>query len=454
MRFRNTLILLVILALGIWSVTYLNKRDVKKEESKKANEKLLNLSSGRIQELWLEPGDFHAIRDSVEWRIVSPIQTLGDKSALDAIANLFDWAKTERVVSSNPSEYGEFGLRPEYKRLIVRHSTQIDTFYVGDTNPTGSFVYAYKSGSGDVFLTTTSLKTNIDKSFFDLRDKSVLAFEQGQVREATVQHGAQQLAFIKEGTEWKITRPKSVKADAAKITDLLSKVSNQRVSSYEDENPADLKSYGLDAPALTFSVFLGENRAQKTLAIGKQSGGHFFARDLSRHSVFKVDTAFVHHLQISLADVRSKKILSFNAAEVSRLTVRQNDSTFVFVKDTTKTWTMVSPQPLAIKGWKISSLVSELELMNASSFVDDAPPALRAFGFDAPLLVCELYQDDRLIDQLFVGRQDGKGGLFVKNGADPGVYTVSKDLLDKIKINLQQLLEPPASAPDTAKTIQ
>ena len=452
MRFRNTLILLVILVLGIWSVTYLNKRDVKKEESKKANEKLLNLSSGPIQELWLEPGDFHAVRDSSEWRIVSPIQTLGDKSALDAIANLFDWAKTERVVSSDPSEHGEFGLRPETKRLIVRHSTQVDTFYVGDTNPTGSFVYAFKSGGQDVVLTTTSLKTNIEKSFFDLRDKSVLAFEQAQVREATLQRGAQQMMFAKEGAEWKISRPKTVKADAAKITDLLSKVSSQRVTSYVDENPAELKTYGLDAPALIFSVFLGENRAQKTLAIGRQSGDQFFARDLSRRSIFKVDTAFVHRLQVSLADVRSKKVLSFNASEVNRLTVRQNDSTFVFVKDTSNTWTMTAPQPLAIKGWKISSLVSELELMNAVSFVDDAPSALRPFGLDAPQVLCELYQDDRLIDQLLIGRRDGKDGLFVNSGGHSAVYTVSKDLLDKIRINLPQLLEP--AAPDAAGTVK
>lgn len=454
MRFRNTLILLVILALGIWSVTYLNKRDVKKEESKKANEKLLDLSSGPIQELWLEPGDFHAVRDSSEWRIVSPIQTLGDKSALDAIVNLFDWAKTERVVLTDPSEYGEFGLRPEYKRLIVRHSTRIDTFYVGDTNPTGSFVYAVKSGGRDVFLTTTSLKTNIDKSLFDLRDKSVLAFEQAQVREASLQRGAQQLTFAKEGAEWKITKPKALKADGSKITDLLSKVSSQRVSSYEDENPAELKSYGLDAPALTFSVFLGENRAQKTLAIGKQNGDKFFARDLSRRPVFKVDTAFVHRLQVSLADVRSKKVLSFSASEVTRLTMRQNDSTFVFVQDTSKTWTMISPQPLGIKGWKISSLISELELMNAVSFVDDAPSALRPFGLDAPQVLCELYQDDRLLDKLLIGRQDDKGGLFVKSGDHPAVYTVSKDLLDKIKINLQQLLEPPAAAPAAGGTVK
>jgi len=454
MRFRNTLILLVILALGIWSVTYLNKRDVKKEESKKANEKLLNLSSGQIQELWLEPGNFHAVRDSVEWRIVSPIQTLGDKSALDAIANLFDWAKTERIVSSDPSEYGEFGLQPEHKRLIVRHSSQIDTFYVGETNPTGSFVYAHKSGSDDVFLTTTSLKTNIEKSLFDLRDKSVLAFEQAQVREATLQHGAEHLAFVKEGAEWKITRPKALRADAAKITDLLSKVSSQRVSSYEEENPTELKSYGLDAPALTFTVFLGENRAQKTLTIGKQSGDQFFARDLSRRSVFKVDTAFVHRLQVSLADVRSKKILHFNASDVTRLTVRQNDSTFVFVKDTTKTWTMVSPQPLGIKGWKISSLVSELELMNAVAFVDDSPTALRPFGLDSPQMAFELYQDDRLLDQFFMGRRDSKDGWFVKSGADPAVYSVTKDLRDKIKIDLKQLLETPAAEPDTAATVK
>jgi len=451
MRFRNTLILAVLLALGVWSVVYLNKRDVQKEETKKSSEKIIAVPTSQIKEIWLQPGDIHAVRDSAEWRIVAPISSPGDKSTLDAIVNMFDWAKMERIISSDPAEYAEFGLQPSRAELILRHTEGVDTLFVGDTNPTGSFVFARKAGSKEVFLTTTSLESNTKKSLFDLRDKSVLSFDRGEVRELVLSNDREQMMFAKEGNGWKMTRPLQWMADEDKVNDILSKVSNQKVVSFEEENPTEMGAFGLNTPSMMLTVLLGENRAQKTLWIGKQVQGHYYGKDLSRSPVFKVDTSFVRGLRVSSKEMRSKKIARFNTFDINKVIVHQNDSTFVFQKDTTNTWGMITPPDKKIKTWKITNLVSELESLKAESFAADAPSSLEPYGLNRPHWICELYQDTQLIKKILLGKQKDEELIFIKTEDIPTVYTVKNEVRDKLKLNFSELIET-AVEPTTNST--
>ncbi len=449
MKFRNTLILAVVLALGIWSVVYLNKRDAKNEETKKSDEKILKVAPAQIKELIIEPAGIHALRDSNEWKLESPVQTLGDKSNLDAIANLFDWAKKERVVSSNPAEYGDFGLKPARTILILKHDQGQDSIYVGDNSPTGSYVFARQSGSADVFLTTTSLESNTSKSFFDFRDKNALTFDRSAVREVAIQTAKAQLSVSKEGSQWQISKPILWRADETKVSDLLGKVSGARASSFVDENPVNLAGYGLDKPLYTITVLLGDNLAKKSLFIGNADGADYYAKDDSRKPVFKVDSAFVHGLKFKLDDYRSKKIIEFSVSEVNRVVVKQNDSTFVFEKDTTNTWAMLKPAGKKIKTWKISSLVSDIELLQAELFVAEQAGDLAPYGLSRPVVQVELFQKDRSIGAVLLGKNKDSETMYLKRSDTATVFAVKKETLDKVKINLADLLETTTMAVDS-----
>lgn len=452
MKFRNTLILAAVLALGIWGVVYLNKQDAKKEETKKSDEKILTVAPAQIKEMIIEPSGIHARRDSSEWKLESPVQTLGDKSNLDAIANLFDWAKKERVVSSNPAEYGDFGLRPARTTLILKHDKGQDSIYIGDNSPTGGFVFARKSGSADVFLTTTSLESNTSKSLFDLRDKSALAFDRTAAREMSIQSAKAQLLVSKEGSQWRISKPIPWRADETKVSDLLSKISNARASSFVDENPVNLAGYGLDKPLYTITVLLGDNLAKKSLFIGKADGADYYAKDDSRKPVFKVDSAFVHGFKFKPDDYRSKKIIEFSVSEINKVVVKQNDSTFVFEKDTTNTWAMRQPGGQKIKTWKVSTLVSDIELLQAESFAAEQAGDLAPYGLSRPVVQVELFQTDRSVGGILLGKNKDGETMYLKRSDTPTVFVVKKETLDKVKINFADLLETTSVAADSTAT--
>ena len=105
MNFKTTGILALVLAIGIVAVILLDKKDERQEEAEQIESKLLNIEKEDVAEIILQPSGIHCVKDSNEWKIVEPVRTDGDKSAIDAIANMFSHAEIERTIASDPAEY-------------------------------------------------------------------------------------------------------------------------------------------------------------------------------------------------------------------------------------------------------------------------------------------------------------------------------------------------------------
>ncbi|RPI00891.1 MAG: DUF4340 domain-containing protein, partial [Calditrichaeota bacterium] len=360
MNFKITGILALFLTLGIVAVIFLNKQEKQKEETKKTEEKLLNIEKEQVTDIYLQPSAIHCQKDSaVGWKILSPIQTDGDKSAIDGLLGMFSYAKIERTVSSDPAEYNTYGLHDAAARMVLTHQKGTDTLYVGDSSPTGSFVFARKSGSPDVFLTSTTLQSNVRKTLFDLRNKSVLGFETAQVRSLHLQNQHGEFELVKNGADWSLEKPTNQAADKTKVDKVINRLNSEKAKEYVDENPTDLKPYGLDRPAIRIDLALGENMARKTLFIGKAKESQFYARDDARTPVFLVDSAFVNLLNPTLFDLRNKKLTDANASDITRFELEFSGETIVCNKDTSGVWSIEKPEPRKAKSWKMSSITRE-----------------------------------------------------------------------------------------------
>ena len=109
MRFKTTLILLIVFAVLLAVVLFINKEQTKKEEIEKEAKRLLNLKKADITEVFLPHQNIHAIKEGDQWKILSPIETDGDKSAIEGMFGMFSWAKIERTMSEDTSEFSNFG---------------------------------------------------------------------------------------------------------------------------------------------------------------------------------------------------------------------------------------------------------------------------------------------------------------------------------------------------------
>jgi len=446
MKFRTTLILAALLALGIFGVVMLQKKDTRKEEAKKSEGKLLDYSGNKIIELFIEPSGIHARRDSSGWKILQPVATDGDKNSLDAITNLFEWAKIERVVSSDGASLADFGLEPPAARLIVVSAAGRDTLMVGEKSQVGSFVYARKNHSSEIFLTTTSLQTNLEKSLFDFRDKSVLAFDRNQANEIEIvnEHGT--FMLIRNGAYWEITRPVALRADASKINTLLDRTSYQQASEFVAEEAIHPAQFGLDRPRYQMILTLGANKAQKTLLVGKMDKGKYFGRDQSKRPVFTLDSAYVNLLNVTVASLRNKKLSDFNSGDADRVEIRVGDSLYVCTKDTANEWLLTAPVERRTKSWKVSGILSDLSSLLAENFAADNPGSLAPFGLVKPRVQVKVMSKGQVLQEALFGNEKDKKTVYYKSGSDKVVAVIKKESFDKVNIHLNDIAEAATTA--------
>ncbi|MBN1997730.1 DUF4340 domain-containing protein [candidate division KSB1 bacterium] len=446
MNFKRNLVLALIFVVGVAAVYFLQKQDKKKEEAKEADEKLLVLEKDDVSELFLQPSGIHAVKDSTEWKILQPVVTDGEKSSIDALVNMFDWAKIDRIISSDPAQYADFGLQPERGRMVVVRETRSDTIWLGDKNPTGSFVFGRRSGSPDVFTCTSSLESNIQKTLFDLRNKDVLSFDKNQVKSLKLSVGKQVFDLEKQAGKWQLLSPKQTEADESKVNTILDRLNSENAREFVDEDPSDLGKYGLNNPTVQVELIQGENRLQKSLLVGAEDGDKYYAMDKSRKPVFKVDSSFVGVLETTLFDLRNKKLADFIGSDIDHIELAYSGNTFMFEKDTSGTWLVIQPEPREAKSWKMSSLTAALANMRVKEFVSDTPSSLGKYGLETPEVVGKFTQDGLPLMELHLGKTVDDLVYAKIAGQDP-VYKVDKDILDKLTPELDDIAEP---APETA----
>ncbi|MBN2354476.1 DUF4340 domain-containing protein, partial [candidate division KSB1 bacterium] len=311
----------------------------------------------------------------------------------------------------------------------------------------GSNVYARIAGSPDVFMTTTSLNSNVEKSLFDFRDKKILPFEKNQVNGVEIRNRKGRFVLDKEGAYWDIVSPVNMRADASKINTILDRTSYQSAKSFIEEDPRNLKEYGLQNPSMELTLILGENRAKKTLLIGDLEYGTYYGRDEAKSPVFTIDTSYVSLLNVSIADLRNKKLTDFSTADIDRVEIKVADSLYICVRDSANEWSVATPVQGKAKSWKISSILTDVAALKAEAFVDDAPKSLRPYGLDAPRVQLKLFQQDNLLCETLFGKNKDDKLIYCKTGDEKTVALVKKESFDKANIKLNDIFEPPG--PDT-----
>lgn len=447
MNFKTTLILALVFVVGIAGVFLMNKSDEKKEEQKQLEGKLLNIEKENISELYIGPSGVRAVKEGESWMIKGPVETEGDKSAIESITGMFGFAKIERTVSSDPAEYSTFGLNPAMSTLVVTHSDGIDTLYVGEKTPTGSFVFARRSGAPEVLMTTTSLETNTAKTLFDLRNKKVLGFEKEDVKSFELKNKNGLYSFDKIGADWIFKSPFEGKADKNEVEKIVNRVNTESAKEFVDEAPADLGQYGLAKPSYTVQFLLGENKASKNLLIGKKINDKFYAKENSRKPVFTVDTSFVSILNADLNTLRNKKLADFVSTDIDRMEINFADTTFICEKDTSENWLIKSPINQKAKSWKITTLNSAVANLKVKEFVNDSPTSLSRYGLNNPQVVGKFYKGDDLLIEISVGNNVGEGLVYLQTGDAKSVYSVDDDILDKLKVDVKDVSEEPEITP-------
>src|SRR5581483_11993530 len=107
------------------------------------------------------------------------------------------------------------------------------------------------------------------------------------------------------------------------------------------EKPDDLGKYGLANPAVNLTA-TDDTGKKFTLEVGKKDGNDYFARDTSRPMIFHVNSELYNQLTKTFADLRDKKVIQIDAANLNRIEIHDDHGTLVASKSG-DTWQIESP---------------------------------------------------------------------------------------------------------------
>jgi hypothetical protein len=442
---KSTLALLVVL-LGLGGYIYFVLAK-KADSTVTKQEKLFPaLEASKIDDLKVksESGDVTSLKkDGGAWKVVAPIQVPAADSDATGVANALGDIEIVRVVDENPTDLKPYGLDTprldvEYKSAEAKSSGHL---LVGAKAAAGGNLYARREDQKRVVLIAQYHESSLNKSTFDLRDKSIIKFDRTKVDGVDVKLDTKAMEFTKANTDWKMVKPIAARADFSAVDGLVGRVESAQMKSLVTSapTPAELKTYGFDKPQAVVNLHLGSAKA--TLEIGgKANDTTTYVRDTSKPDIFTIDNSSADDFKKPADDYRKKELFDFRAFDASHVELTKNGQTVILERVKAKddkspdTWHRVSPNPGDPDRSKVEGLLAGLADIRATSFVDSTAKT----GLQSPALVVNAKFDDGKKQEKVTFGKNG-ADAFASRPDDPGAAKIEAEKLDEAIKALDEL---------------
>ena len=260
--------ILAALAAYVYFVEIRHKQEQQVIEEKAA--KIVHLEKDKIVEIELLSRDKEKIelkKPSDTWVLTSPVKTKADESAVASLLHSITDAKPEKVVSEKDVKWEDYELdKPEFA-VALGTKDQTAEVRFGSANPAKTSYYVRVDEQPKLLLVADTLKNSLNKSAFDLRDKTVVGLVPDQVDRIAISAEGKEVELQREPKDqWTMEKPERIRAKAAIIALNLRTLTNLTAKSIIDDPAKDGDPYGLNNPQETI-LMAGKEREQ-TLLIG------------------------------------------------------------------------------------------------------------------------------------------------------------------------------------------
>ncbi len=201
-------------------------------------------------------------RKGANWVFVKPRAMRADFATVEGALTSLSSTLMQKFVadSATPAELAQYGLsKPSATASILMGDSKVG-LALGRTD--NAETYAKDPSKMAIMMVAPTIVETLNKTAGSFRRKELFDMGSFNTRRLEIRRGSEMVAFEKSAAAdgkdtWKNAAGKDV--DAAKVEDLLTKLSYLRVQSFEDPADAALKT-----PALVATVRFGENKAEES----------------------------------------------------------------------------------------------------------------------------------------------------------------------------------------------
>lgn len=285
----------------------------------------------------------------------------------------------------------------------------------------GAYVYFVASKADD----STGVK----------RDRLFPGLSSDAIEELTVKSESGDTTTLKKvDGKWTMTAPVQTRASDLDASGMTSGLSGIEITRVVDENPSDVKDYGLDAPVVEVAFKATGTSPSGKLLIGKKTttGGSMYARKDGDKRVVIIGEFNETTFNKSTFDLRDKAIVTFDRGKVDGFDVVKGASTFEVVKKDTD-WALAKPIVSRADASAADGLVTAMESLQMKTVVGASatPEQLKEYGLDKPTAVVNLHLGTARTS-VVIGGKASDDTVYVKDATRPDVYTIQQAAADDL----------------------
>ncbi|MBN1570524.1 MAG: DUF4340 domain-containing protein [Acidobacteria bacterium] len=472
MRFKGTLVLLIVVAaLGSYIYFYEIKGGEKREKAKEAESQFWKIENKDIQQIEFITAAQHitAVRKAEkEWALTTPRQLDADTDELDRMVSSASSIKREGIVEQNAADPAKFGLNPPQSGIRVKTKDgKVYALDFGHKNPTGNSAYASIPDQKQVYLVPSHVVNAFDKKVDDLRNQSVLSFEQPEAQFLSIKSSKGSFELVKDSTDrWWFGGMGSRAADSPGVRGILNALSMGRVKGFFNDNPEDYVNLNLEKPLVEVTLTYGKDKAIKRLIIGQEksrltkkpgkarsaddsagdsdlteaSGSIFLAKDASRPDLFFIEKDLVDKLFVSPDAIRDKALVPMQRWDVDSIILSNTKGKFSLSKSAGE-W-FVGDKKKKAKWDAVNSILDVLE-KPVKGWVDN-PSSAAIYGLDKPGIHIILKQGSNVVADCSFGKA-AKNGIYAQVKGDSSVKIADPEGLAQLDRSESDYVENPAA---------
>ncbi|MGE3959778.1 MAG: DUF4340 domain-containing protein [Vicinamibacterales bacterium] len=275
---------------------------------------------------------------------------------------------------------------------------------------------------------TEDTSSTQDRMFPDLTSDNI--------EELTVKNDAGETTTLKkQDGQWMITAPYQTRGSDMDASGIANALAGLDITRVVEENPTDVKDFGLDAPSIEVAFRSNGGKPSGKLIIGGKTatGGSLYARKNDEPRVLLIGEYNSSTFNKSTFDLRNKAIVTFDRAKVDGVDVVLDKAAFELAKKDSE-WSMVKPIVARADASAADGLVSAVESLQMQSVVAPSatPEELTRFGLDKPSAVVNLHMGTERTS-VVVGGPAGDDTVYVKAAARPDIFTIQKAAADDLR---------------------
>jgi Domain of unknown function (DUF4340) len=292
------------------------KKGEAEAKGKEKAERLFAFEPGDVRELRVEAkgGSTRLVREPGGWRIPA-LGEQADGSAVEAMLERLAHVRRRAEVAPAPDEAAlvRTGLaRPRVRVEASLEGGRKESLSLGDKSTFDGSLYV-RTGAGPVFAVPADVEWPLDKGTEDLRDRTLLRFDQEQVQALRVEENGK-LAWAVERRPardgapagWALTAPRSAPAQAGKVGSALQSLSWTRALRFADDSGKRAAELGLVRPRRAF-VLLGEGgKEMGRVEVGKEAHDSAYARSSASPRILEVDKSAFSGIPASAGEVEDQ----------------------------------------------------------------------------------------------------------------------------------------------------